>query len=152
MRFLEMMDKLNYSLIIILNFTHLLAKDIPVIVISPGKTPQSKGIVGSDVEVIDRNTISNSSELFIGDIIESIFKRYNNLEMKNNESTEIEINVQDLDEKPLQNILASDADENIKSYLAVMPGTLLSKIYARYGARVLEGNVRSFLQNKTKVN
>ena len=65
------------------------------------------------------------------------FKRYNNLEMKNNESTEIEINVQDFDEKPLQNILASDADENIKSYLAVMPGTLLSKIYARYGARVL---------------
>ena len=60
-----------FLLIIILNFTHLLAKDIPVIVISPGKTLQSKGIVGSDVEVVDRNTISNSSELFIGDILDS---------------------------------------------------------------------------------
>ena len=60
-----------FLLIMFLNFTHLLAKDIPVIVISPGKTPQSKGIVGSDVEVIDRNTISNSSELFIGDVLDS---------------------------------------------------------------------------------
>ena len=60
-----------FLLISFLNFTNLLAKDIPVIVISPGKTIQSKGIVGSDVEVVDRNTISNSSELFIGDILDS---------------------------------------------------------------------------------
>ena len=60
-----------YLLIMFLNFTNLLAQDIPVLVISPGKTLQSKGIVGSDVEVVDRNTISNSSELFIGDILDS---------------------------------------------------------------------------------
>jgi len=35
-----------FLLISFLNFTNLLAKDIPVIVISPGKTIQSKGIVG----------------------------------------------------------------------------------------------------------
>ena len=67
------MKNLNYLLLIamLLNFTNLLAKDIPVIVISPGKTLQSKGIVGSDVEVVDRNTISNSSQLFIGDVLDN---------------------------------------------------------------------------------
>ena len=42
-----------------LNFSSIFAKDIPVIVISPGKIFQSKNIVGSDVEVIDNKTISN---------------------------------------------------------------------------------------------
>ena len=67
------MKNLNYILvfIIFINFTNLLAKDIPVIVISPGKTLQSKGTVGSDVEVVDKNIISNSSELFIGDILDN---------------------------------------------------------------------------------
>ena len=67
------MKKTYYLILFIisLNFTTLQAKDIPVIVISPGKTIQSKGIVGSDVEVIDRNTISNSSEIFIGDILDN---------------------------------------------------------------------------------
>ena len=67
------MKNLNYLLVftIFLNFTNLLAKDIPVIVISPGKTLQSKGTVGSDVEVVDKNIISNSSELFIGDILDN---------------------------------------------------------------------------------
>ena len=66
------MKKLNYFLIFIifLSFSNLIAKDIPIIVISPGKTFQSKGTVGSDVEV-DKNIISNSSEHFIGDILDS---------------------------------------------------------------------------------
>ena len=33
-----------------------------------------------------------------------------------------------------------------------MPGTLLAKIYGLYGSKVLESNVRSYLQNRTKVN
>ncbi len=66
------MKKLYYLILFLTftNFTNLLAKDIPVIVISPGKTLQSKGTVGSDVEVVDSNIISNSGELFIGDILD----------------------------------------------------------------------------------
>ena len=33
-----------------------------------------------------------------------------------------------------------------------MPGPLLAKIYSLYGPRLLEQNVRTFLQAKTKVN
>ena len=56
-------------LIIIFSFQNLFAADIPIIVISPGKTPQSYDKVGSSVSVIDSNEIENSSNFFIADII-----------------------------------------------------------------------------------
>lgn len=39
-----------------------------------------------------------------------------------------------------------------QSYLVVMPGPILSTIYEKYGARLLEQNVRTFLQARAKVN
>lgn len=47
------------------------SEEIPVIVISAGKTPQSKSTVGSDVTVIDSKTLRNSNEFFIGDILDN---------------------------------------------------------------------------------
>lgn len=38
------------------------------------------------------------------------------------------------------------------SYLAVVPGDILNKLYLDYGAKLLEGNVRAFLSAKQKVN
>ncbi len=45
---------------------------------------------------------------------------------------------------------ASSADYDC--YLAILPGSLLHSIYHEYGARLLELNVRSFLQARGKVN
>lgn len=45
--------------------------------------------------------------------------------------------------------------ENIitySSYLAVVPGEVLNRLYLDYGSKLLEGNVRSFLSAKRKVN
>lgn len=39
-----------------------------------------------------------------------------------------------------------------ESFLCVMPGKILADIYERYGSRLLEGNVRSFLSTKRAVN
>ncbi|MBS0469479.1 MAG: AIPR family protein [Proteobacteria bacterium] len=39
-----------------------------------------------------------------------------------------------------------------QSYLVVMPGPILSTIYEKFGARLLEQNVRTFLQARAKVN
>jgi hypothetical protein len=39
-----------------------------------------------------------------------------------------------------------------QSYLIVMPGEILSALYEKYGARLLEQNVRCFLQARGKVN
>lgn len=38
------------------------------------------------------------------------------------------------------------------SYLAVVPGQLLNDLYLEYGSKLLEGNVRSFLSVRGKVN
>lgn len=48
--------------------------------------------------------------------------------------------------------LLADEGASSKSYLAVIPGTVLADIYELYGARLLEQNVRSFLQVRGKVN
>lgn len=42
--------------------------------------------------------------------------------------------------------------EEYRSFLCVIPGTVLADIYDRFGSRLLEGNVRSFLSTKVAVN
>ena len=51
-------------------------------------------------------------------------------------------------------LLAAHADSgsSLESYLAVVPGSLLARIYDRWGDRLLEQNVRVFLQARGKVN
>ena len=56
-------------LISVFSFSKLFAEDIPIIVISAGKTYQSKSIVGSDVVVVDSKAISESNEFFLGDVL-----------------------------------------------------------------------------------
>src|SRR5690606_13438191 len=45
-----------------------------------------------------------------------------------------------------------DPDSDYKGYLAVVPGDVLAGIYDKYGPRLLERNVRSFLQARGNVN
>lgn len=49
-------------------------------------------------------------------------------------------------------ILAPNHNDKYLSYLAIIPGEALANIYERYGSRLLEQNVRSFLQFKGNVN
>ena len=55
------------------------------------------------------------------------------------------------EDKPLSALEASKA-EDLTSYLVVMPAKKLAEIYGHYKSRILEQNVRSFLQNRSKVN
>lgn len=47
---------------------------------------------------------------------------------------------------------ATTDNPDYKAYIAIIPGTCLAKMYERYGARLLEQNVRSFLQFTGKIN
>ena len=49
-------------------------------------------------------------------------------------------------------LAASDGGSALESYLAVIPGSQLAEIYDKWGPRLLEANVRSFLQARSKVN
>ena len=55
----------------ILVSSSVFSKEIPVIVISAGKTPQSYSSVGNQVTIIDSETIESSSDLFLTDLLES---------------------------------------------------------------------------------
>lgn len=58
---------------------------------------------------------------------------------------DIDDTVDNEEEKP-ENIIT------YSSYLAVVPGTVLNTLYLEFGSRLLEGNVRSFLSVRGKVN
>lgn len=47
---------------------------------------------------------------------------------------------------------AEGEDTDTKSYLSIIPGNVLAALYDKYGARLLEGNVRSFLSFRGNVN
>lgn len=49
-------------------------------------------------------------------------------------------------------IPAVSSNEEYQAFLAVVPGELLADIYEKYGSRLLEQNVRSFLQFTGKIN
>lgn len=57
------------------------------------------------------------------------------------------INFENLFDYKIEVIKAAD-EENFESYLCVLPANILSDLYKRYSSRLLEKNVRSFLQFK----
>ena len=46
----------------------------------------------------------------------------------------------------------ADSAGDVTTYLAAMPGGLLASLYRQHGSRLLEGNVRSFLTIRGKIN
>ena len=64
----------------------------------------------------------------------------------------LKIDFIELNSKGLPALAAHNEEGKYESYLVAMPGELLANIYGLYGARLLEQNVRTFLQARTKVN
>ena len=56
------------------------------------------------------------------------------------------------DESLVPCLPGSTDNEEYQSYLAIIPGTCLAQLYERFGSRLLEQNVRSFLQFNGKIN
>lgn len=68
------------------------------------------------------------------------------------EREEIIITTEEFGVKGIPCIRADVATEEFDAYLAIVPGAFLSDIYKKYGPRLLEANVRSFLKTNNKVN
>lgn len=49
-------------------------------------------------------------------------------------------------------LAASNANDDYEAYVAIIPGQCLANLYERFGSRLLEQNVRSFLQFTGKIN
>lgn len=77
--------------------------------------------------------------------------RFYNLYASTQGKEEIEIDASAIDGGGIPYVGATKEDD-YSAYLAVVPGKFLADIYLEYGSRLLEGNVRSFLSNRGKVN
>ncbi len=64
----------------------------------------------------------------------------------------IEINFREEFGQSIPCLSLADPKSDYKGYLAVIPGEILASIYEKYGPRLLERNVRSFLQARGSVN
>lgn len=65
---------------------------------------------------------------------------------------DVEISFEHLDDGGLPCLPVYTGNDNMKSYLLVMPGRILAELYDTYGERLLEQNVRTFLQFRGKIN
>jgi hypothetical protein len=83
-------------------------------------------------------------DIFIWDL-----SRFFQLELSGREREPLEI---DLSSSPIKALVATIDETDISSFLAVIPATTLVDIYSKWGSRLLEQNVRSFLTAKVKVN
>jgi hypothetical protein len=64
----------------------------------------------------------------------------------------IEIEVSEFHDGPIRCIQLPAEIEEYAAYVAILPRAFLYRVYDRYSARLLERNVRSFLQAKGEVN
>ena len=64
----------------------------------------------------------------------------------------IDIQMAEFHDGPVRCIQLPEAVKEYAAYVAILPGDFIYRLYDRYSARLLERNVRSFLQAKGKVN
>lgn len=98
---------------------------------------------------IPQNTEINGTQIFYH--VFDICKLY---QLSENSRLPIEIDFNDFGGEKfiIPCMPASNSNDDYKAYLAIMPGKCLYKLYEQYGARLLEQNVRSFLQFAGKIN
>lgn len=99
------------------------------------------------------NRVKNLNQHKIGNKIVYLniwdMNRFYNMYASNQVKESIDINFKSTEVIPCINAVNED---KYKAYLAVIPGPVLANLYIEYGSRLLEGNVRSFLSIKGKVN
>lgn len=64
----------------------------------------------------------------------------------------ISVNFNDFDASPSCMNADLNSDAEVKTYLSIIPGETLADIFEKYGSKILDKNVRSFLQVTGKVN
>lgn len=110
-----------------------------LIVITDGKTT---------VEMLPQNTVNDISvTMALWDIV-----RLHRLDTSGRERTTISVDFLERYGKPIPCLQAESRRQGYRAFLALLPGAVLRDIYADFGPRLLERNVRSFLQAKGKVN
>jgi len=101
--------------------------------------------LSSRINELDKITINTFEvETHIWDL-----NRFYQLDLAGSERVDTDV---DLSDNPISALKASTAGSNIDIYLGVIPGNTLFNIFDKWGSRLLEQNVRSFLGAKREAN
>lgn len=79
-------------------------------------------------------------------------ERLHRLSQSRNNREPIEINFEETLDQSIPCLAMPSNNDLYECYLGIIPGKLLSALYKNYGTRLLESNVRAFLQQTGKVN
>lgn len=120
-------------------------------------------IVKIDFYLFTNNTAVNKKEVDISRIIsrsdqESIidfnFRIYdlNELQRLHKNNQKLDIDVKDYYSKPINVLKPKIGTTSYGTAITIFPAEFLYNIYSEFGARLLESNVRSFLNSRVKVN
>lgn len=106
-------------------------------------------VISNRIKRIEKEDINGKPvELNVWDMTRLLAVAQSNMEKEN-----IEIDFVEMFGDGINCIKVSNCGgEEYEPYLAVISGDILAKLYIDYGSRLLEGNVRSFLSVKGKVN
>lgn len=77
--------------------------------------------------------------------------RFEQLQTSSQGREELQISLREWLPQGLQ-ALRVEGDSGFETYMAAVPGSVLADLYGRHGSRLLESNVRAFLQGRGKVN
>ena len=107
----------------------------------------SDKLKSSNIKEIETQKVNNKPvEYNLWDI-----SRLYELEQSKSGHEDIVINLNEFGVKGIPCLPASDTAD-YKAYLCNIPGRVLADLYNKYGGRLLEGNVRSFLQVRGNIN
>jgi hypothetical protein len=104
------------------------------------------GVVKGDISELKPFKVSNVNVSFV------LWDLLQLSRLQPGEQHVIELDFEKLQTSPLGCIATGDVSGEYRTFLAFMPAPLLRRIYNEYGQRLLERNVRAFLQAKNAVN
>lgn len=108
----------------------------------------SERVLSERLQVLDDNEIADTYATYhVWDI-----SRLQRLQASRGHKEALDIDFQEMFGTGISCLRAHMDWNSYESYLIVMPGEILSTLYEKYGSRLLEQNVRSFLQARGKVN
>ena len=103
-----------------------------------------------------RTTVETLPQDWLGDVPITSFLwdivRLHRLSTSGRQRETISIDLNERFGEPIPCLQADNTQEGYRAFLTLIPGHMLRSIYSDFGSRLLERNVRSFLQARGKVN
>lgn len=124
------------------------------IAMQPGLLRRVQILIFSNARLSTRKPPELSGEINGRPVVSNVldFVRFAAIARSKGSVEPIEIDLAALADGPVPCLPASTGAGGYQSYLIALPGEVLAGIYGLYGPRLLEQNVRTFLQARTKVN